>query len=108
MLTPPTRTSLLAAAVTLHLTVAPWPAAAAPDCARPLCNGATLAADCLFILQAAVGLRQCEPCVCDVDGSGVLAAGDALACLDIAVGGTTPRVCPPCDGPPSTSTTTTK
>ena len=54
------------------------------------------ASDALFMLRAAVGLDSCELCVCDVDGSGGVAATDALATLRLAVGQPIPLNCPAC------------
>lgn len=58
-------------------------------CGQPVTSGESpVATDCLYILNAAVGLQVCvEPCVCDTNGSGGAAdATDALVCLNAAVG----------------------
>jgi len=57
---------------------------------------AVTATDALAILQAAVGLLACELCVCDVDGSGSIAASDALLTLQYSVGQSESLLCPPC------------
>jgi len=44
------------------------------------------ASDALFALRSAVGLSECDNRVCDVDGSGTIAATDARAILLSAVG----------------------
>ncbi|HYC56213.1 MAG TPA: thrombospondin type 3 repeat-containing protein [Candidatus Binatia bacterium] len=44
------------------------------------------AVDAGYILRAATGLLQCELCLCDTDGSGVIVAADALRDLQYAVG----------------------
>lgn len=54
------------------------------------------ASDALFILNVAIGAGSCLDCVCDVDGSGSVAATDALAVLQRAVGQPVPFACPPC------------
>ena len=54
------------------------------------------ASDALFILNVAVGLQNCEPCICDVTGEGSVAASDALAVLNAAVGIPVAFMCPPC------------
>jgi hypothetical protein len=54
------------------------------------------ASDALFILGAAVGIQTCELCVCDADGSGGVAATDALVTLRAAVGQPVSLDCPPC------------
>jgi len=54
------------------------------------------ATDSLFILRVAVALDSCELCVCDVDGSGSVAATDALATLRLAVGQPIDLECPAC------------
>lgn len=58
--------------------------------------GMVTSTDALVILRAAVGLLDCLPCVCDVDGSGALFATDALIALRFAVGESVQRNCPPC------------
>jgi len=57
---------------------------------------AVTATDALAILQASVGLLECELCVCDVNGSGTLSASDALATLQFSVGQSGSLLCPPC------------
>jgi hypothetical protein len=56
-------------------------------CGRPLNPQAArpVASDCLFILQAAVGLEECCLCPCDVDSNDRIVASDALRCLQNAV-----------------------
>jgi hypothetical protein len=83
--------------------------AAQGDCSQPVSGGTSpTAADCLFILRAAVGAETCEPiCVCDTTGAGGATAGDALLCLKKAVGQGVTLQCPiPC-GTVTTSTSTT-
>src|SRR5690242_18735244 len=71
-------------------------------CSVPISSGeAPHANDCLYILRAAVDLVECDPCVCDTDGSAAIVASDAHLCLRTAVGLATSLECPPC------STTTT-
>jgi len=80
----------------------------AQQCAQPISSGPKpVATDCLFILNAAVGLQTCDvPCVCDVDGSGnAPSATDALICLNVAIGIEVPLDCP-C-GTSTTLTSTT-
>jgi hypothetical protein len=55
------------------------------------------AADALATLRAAVGLRECPLCVCDIDDSGKVTASDALAVLRAAVGVQIGLNCPSCD-----------
>jgi hypothetical protein len=85
--------------------------AAQGDCGQPISNGPQpTATDCLFILNAAVGVTQCDPtCVCDVNGSGGNPnATDALICLNAAVGVPDLLQCAAtCFGTTTTSTTTT-
>jgi hypothetical protein len=72
--------------------------AANGDCAQPLSAGATpTATDALFILNVAVGLGSCEPCVCDTDDSGSVTATDALKTLNGAVGVSVNLTCPTCE-----------
>jgi hypothetical protein len=54
------------------------------------------ASDALFILQSAVGLQVCQPCICDVTGEGNIAASDALIVLNAAVGISVTLNCPVC------------
>jgi len=70
-----------------------------PDCADTDQNGSTTVRDALFVLQAALGSRLCELCVCDADGSRSTTASDALAVLREAVGTRTTFRCPVCDDP---------
>ncbi len=66
-------------------------------CGVPASGGDTpQASDALFALQAAVSLKSCDLCICDVDSSGHLAASDALAILRAAVGSGGPLDCVPC------------
>ena len=74
------------------------------DCSQPVTSGSEpVVTDCLFILQSAVGLLQCEPaCVCDVDGSTAVSVLDAQLCLASATGQDVTKRCP-CE--PTTTTT---
>jgi len=75
-------------------------------CAQPVSSGALpTATDCLFILNAAVGLQSCD-CVCDPSGDGNSTATDALLCLSVAVGGPQTLMCP-CGGTTTSSTSST-
>ena len=92
--------------VALAIILSPAPGFA-QQCSQPISSGPKpIATDCLFILNAAIGLQTCEVvCVCDVDGSGgAPSATDALICLNVAIGIDAPLACD-CDG--STTTTTT-
>src|SRR5205085_7434037 len=64
------------------------PAAAAPANACGDFSGDTklTATDALGVLRTAVGTSSCLICVCDVDNSGVIVAGDALRTLRYAGG----------------------
>jgi hypothetical protein len=66
------------------------PASVSPsqgDCCQPSSDGERpTSRDALFVLRASVGASPCEPCVCDADGSGSIAATDALTCLRASVG----------------------
>jgi hypothetical protein len=57
-------------------------------CGHPVSDaaGPIVATDALFVLNAAVGILQCELCVCDVDSSGAVVATDALRILSKAAG----------------------
>ena len=83
--------------------------AALGDCGQPVTNGTTpTAADCLFILKAAVGTETCEPsCVCDTNNLAAITAADALLCLKKAVGQDILLTCPTPCGVVTTSTSTT-
>jgi hypothetical protein len=69
---------------------------AAPHCAQPLSTGTLpTAGDCLYILQAAVFVRTCDPaCQCAPKGAMPVAATDALLCLRAAVGAPVTLRCP--------------
>ena len=57
------------------------------DCGQPISAGVSpVATDALFLLGAAVGTQNCEPCVCDVNNDGAITATDALIDLSAAVG----------------------
>jgi hypothetical protein len=75
------------------------------DCLQPISTGVSpVASDCLFVLQAAVGQRTCEPaCICAPRGTSPPVATDALVCLQFVVSGMPEPACP-CGG--STTTTT--
>ena len=80
--------------------------AATGDCSQPVSAGAQpVATDCLFILNAAVGLQSCDPaCICAPKGTLPTSATDALVCLNATVGVPVDLQCP-CE-PPTTTTTT--
>lgn len=67
-------------------------------CGFPVTDGIKPAAsDALFTLKAAVGQASCALCVCDVNDSGNVSAGDALTVLAVAVGSGPELDCPPCN-----------
>ncbi|HET9063984.1 MAG TPA: hypothetical protein VFO62_11915 [Candidatus Binatia bacterium] len=72
-------------------------ASEAAACGDADCLGAgPTATDALVLLQAAVGARQCQPCVCDVDESGVINARDALRVLRASTASGDALACPSC------------
>ena len=66
------------------------------QCAQPVSSGPTpVSTDCLYILQASVGLQACSPaCICSPNGDETIAATDALICLNVSVGVEIPLNCP--------------
>lgn len=66
------------------------------QCAQPVSSGPTpVSTDCLYILQASVGLQTCSPaCICSPSGDDTIAATDALICLNVSVGVEIPLNCP--------------
>lgn len=67
------------------------------SCGQPTSSGRRpTSGDALFVLRAAVGLVECDVCLCDVDGSGRVASSDSLRVLQAAVGISVPLNCPPC------------
>jgi hypothetical protein len=80
-------------------------AMAEPSCATPVSHGELpIAADCLFILRAAIGAATCIPeCACSPTGGETISATDALLCMRAAVG---QPFLPACDCPPTTTSTT--
>jgi hypothetical protein len=82
--------------------------AALGECSQPLTEGAIpVATDCLFILNAAVGLQSCSrACICDPSGDDTITAVDALTCLAVVVGAEVGLACP-CDSSTTTTTTST-
>ena len=74
------------------------------DCAQPLSSGdGPNATDCSFVLKASVGVKACDPCICDINSSGSQTTTDALLCLKSAVGQTVNLDCPPCQGVTTTT-----
>jgi len=67
-----------------------------PTCGDANESGFYEATDALRALHAALGLAQCEMCLCDVDGSAGIAATDALGLLQTAVGAGPALSCPAC------------
>ena len=100
-------------ALSLAAAIVAGPRAALPadaalgDCAQPITTEPTpTSTDCLYILQAAVGLVECTPeCICAPTGDLPISATDALLCLSAAIGLPVVLACP-C-GATTTSTTTT-
>ncbi len=87
-----------------------------PPCCDGACGDANLdtavtATDALYILDASLGNRECDLCLCDVDKSFAVTATDALMTLKRGVGGNVrlrcPLVGPNCPVTTSTTTTTT-
>lgn len=66
------------------------------NCGQPVSGGSTpTATDCLFILNAAVGVTTCSPeCICAPSGMLPISATDALICLNKSVGVDVPLNCP--------------
>lgn len=64
-------------------------------CAQPVSTGpAPVASDCLYILNAAVGVTTCSPaCICAPKGTLPVSATDALVCLNAAVGTAVELMC---------------
>lgn len=83
----------VATTTTSSTTTLPTPG---PACGDPVADSTITATDALFTLNAAVGLRACALCVCDVDGSTSVSASDALILLRFAVGQPYETSCPPC------------
>ena len=71
--------------------------APAAACGDATADGQLSASDALFALQAAVGIRVCAACICDVDQSGSVTVLDALVILRIGLGdGSVDLTCPAC------------
>jgi hypothetical protein len=70
--------------------------AALGDCSQPASSGsAPVATDCLYILNASVGLQTCDPaCICAPTGTLPAKATDALLCLNASVGVPVALNCP--------------
>jgi len=81
--------------------------ARAAGCSQPVSVGpGPTATDCLFILNAAVGVSACsDPCECAPKGVLPPSATDALLCLSAATGQSTVLQCP-CQATTSTTSTT--
>lgn len=84
--------------------------AAQGDCGQPVSDGpGPVSTDCLFILNAAIGVTTCTPeCICDLNGQPPVTSTDALICLNVAVGNPPPDFpnCP-CDETTTTSSSST-
>ncbi len=66
-------------------------------CGDPDDSGAVNATDALVVLRVAVGIEDCDLCVCNVDSVGTFtSASDALRVLNAAVGLPAPLTCPTC------------
>jgi len=55
-------------------------------CGDPDDSGGITIRDALYMLRAAVGLEQCHPSICDINGDGVVNTTDALLALRAVVG----------------------
>jgi len=92
--------TLLLAATLAGVAWASVAQAARLDCGQPSSTGARpVPTDALFVLRAAVKLSVCDVCLCDVDGSGSIAATDSLRVLKFAVGQPVVLACPACPVP---------
>lgn len=78
------------------------------DCAQPVTTGPDpVATDCLFILNVAVGIGECDPgCICELNATPPITSTDALICLNGVVGLVTELTCS-CGITTTTTTTTT-
>ncbi len=65
-------------------------------CGRPTGGDDATATDSLFVLEAGVGARVCDLCICDVTGDGQTNSSDALSVIRNAVGIPVPFSCPAC------------
>jgi hypothetical protein len=95
-LAPSTTTTTLPPTTTLPASTTTSTLGTEIKCAQPISTGdAPVASDCLFILNASVGLQTCtpDPCVCDPSGDSSIVATDALLCLQSAVGVPVPLEC---------------
>lgn len=72
-------------------------------CGRPVGNRHCIV-NAIVVLQAALGLRDCDLCLCDTDSSGTITTTDALRVLRTCVNLPTDLQC---SVPESTTTTTT-
>jgi len=59
------------------------------------------ATDALYLLRAILQNKPCQPCVCDIDGSGDADVIDALRLLKIAAGEDLAMRCPACSAGPN-------
>ena len=68
-----------------------------PRCAHPETNGSLPnVTDSLMTLLTGIHYGRCPPCICDVDGNGVVAATDALRILRSSTGENLTLSCPEC------------
>lgn len=67
-------------------------------CAGPLSGSTeTSAADALYILKAMFGEAECDLCICDVNGSGMITIVDVQVALHLALELPATADCPACD-----------
>jgi len=85
------------------------PEGCASLCGNPYANGNDVinTTDALFTLRAAVELEECNLCICDVTGDGIVTATDTLMMLRQIVGLGDLFVCPDYSANDTTTTSTT-
>jgi hypothetical protein len=67
-----------------------------PACGDPVFDEEVKTSDALHTLRTAVGLLQCDLCLCDPNDNGTVTTSDALKVLQVAVGQPVSLGCPPC------------
>src|SRR3990172_12650072 len=77
------------------------------DCLQPASTGSSATVrDCLYVLQAGLGARTCEPrCICDANADDSIDATDALVCLRSVIGLPSSELCTSCGTPAGPFTT---
>jgi hypothetical protein len=74
-----------------------WQVGLEPPCGDANGDQSVTGLDALRILRATTGAQSCDPCSCDIDGSGTVDAADAVLALRLSLGQSVATACPRCE-----------